>query len=655
MKQKLTIVLASMAVCLLGTSLAWGKGYNLDEYEKVTGKKIEAFHESPMLRVKVAAGELPPVEERLPENPFVQEPWEEIGKFGGTLELINNGGLLDWVNADNCVGSAPSPAIHPRYAYLGGEILPGFLESWEMSKDAKTWTFQIRKGLKWSDGVPVTTDDVRYAFEDVYFNKELYPARAFEFLEWGGERVKLEIVDDYTFRLTFGKPYGLFLPSPYFGFPPDLLMRPKHYLKQFHKKYTPLEELEPLMKEKGFSKEEWARFYLNMDPAGNWSSIYISNIAHPTLSPWILVDIPKPEEWVLERNPYYYKVDPQGNQLPYIDKMRVLTEIAQPEVVTMKILTGEVDVAGGFMTKLVDYPLYMKNREKGGYEVMLPRNSWDYPLIYALNLSPKDPVLRKIIQDIRFRQALSLALDREDFKESIFFGFGTPSQQSPLGASIFYEEKLANAYADYDPERANALLDEMDLNWDEKHEYRLRPDGEKLTLSYIYPPVNPLSTPGAELAKEYWEKIGIYVPLKLVDWALWNEIQGGNENVVCGWINMATVIPEWFIGGFMVVVPEWHDWYMTGGEKGTEPIPAAKRVYELRDVLYSTPSEEERLSAGKELHRLQAENLWVIGTVAEPPVPFIYSKKLGNISVAEEKNYDDQVIMEWAEQWFFKE
>jgi len=642
MLQKLVVVLLSGIMCSLTVTSALAVKYN----------------EAPMLKVKVAAGEVPPVEERLPENPLVMEPWKEIGKYGGTLETVDISptwnSIIRHVNDSPLLELPPDSRYH-RYNPMGAEIHPGILDRWEMSEDGKVWTFRIRKGLKWSDGIPVTTEDVRYTIEDVYFNKEITPVFP-EWLGWGGEPPELKIMDDYTFRLKFVKPYGLFLPNPQsHGRSYRELISPSHYLKQFHVKYTPLDKLEPVMKEYGYSKEEWGRFYNFMDPFGQ-DGTYVLGVGdpvkHPVLNPWRVVSHPKPEEWILERNPYYYKVDTEGNQLPYIDRIH-FSVLNDREMITMKILTGEVDIEGGYYARLSDYPLFMENREKGSYEVMLLRDTWDYSLIYFLNLCPEDLVLRKIVQDVRFRQALSLALDREEIRESIFLGFGRPAQWAPVQGSVFYEEEFEKAYVEYNPEKANALLDEMGLKWDENHEYRLRPDGERLTLPFIYYEVFPSCTPGAELAHEYWEEIGISVPVRLVDnyWTLF----GANKTVVTDWADAASVLPHWFAAGFQTTTSLWWQWYITGGKEGVEPIPAAKRVYEMRDRMYSTPSEEERMKAAKELFRLQAENLWVIGTVVSVPVPVIYSKKLGNISVAEEKDYYNITPLEAGEQWFFKE
>ncbi|RLE09006.1 hypothetical protein DRJ00_05285, partial [Candidatus Aerophobetes bacterium] len=403
-------------------------------------------------------------------------------------------------------------------------------------------------------------------------------------------------------------------------------------------------------------KDEWGRFYDFMEgynSAGGFIPTRMPNVFHyPTLRPWIPVEEPNPGEFILERNPYYYKVDTEGNQLPYIDRLH-RSYVTDLEMENMKILSGETDVQCQFL-RLTDYPLFKRNEEKGGYKVM-PLKAWqDQMLMYIFNLCPKDPVMRKIIQDVRFRRALSLALDREEIKESVFLGFGRIAQIAPLPGSPCYEEEFEKSYVEYDPERANKLLDEMGLKWDENHQYRLRPDGKRLTLPIIYYEVTPTATPGAELAKEYWEAIGIYVPLKQVNGQYYWKLYNANETVASvWWLDGANVTFGW-VSRFSPTTPMWVQWYNTDGKQGIEPLPVAKKVYELSDLYWSVPSEEERIKIEKEIWRLQAENLWVIGTVAETPLPFVYSKRLGNISIAEKKNYYTITVLEAAEQWFFK-
>ena len=427
--------------------------YNMDDYVRQTGAEI-TFSESPFL----AGKGLPPVEERLPENPVVMETWVEDGKYGGTLTwteyTIDYDHYLRHLNAVQLMEIAPSASNH-RYNFVGAEIQPSVLERWEQNAAADEFTFTIRKGLKWSDGVPVTTEDVRYAFEDNYFNEEITPNLP-PWAQWGGEPVKLSIVDDQTFSLSFAKPYGLFL-SELTGRAPGHFMRPAHYMKQFHTTYTDIEDIEGVMKEQGYSAEEWGKFYNSYDVPSQTAASYVPTrypnaIEAPSLHPWNVVDEPNPSEFILERNPYFYKIDPTGKQLPYIDRGHRIF-VTDLEVMTAKIVAGETDLQFQFI-RLGDFPLFKSNEEKGGYRTMALPAWQDQLLIYFASLTPEDEVYAEIVQDKRFRQAVSLAIDRTEVKKSVFLDFGREAQYAPPKGSDVWEQYMDDAYMQYDYRRA---------------------------------------------------------------------------------------------------------------------------------------------------------------------------------------------------------
>ena len=414
------------------------------------------------------------------------------------------------------------------------------------------------------------------------------------------------------------------------------------------------------MEKENYQPEEWGKFYSFVDPfqrdGGDLIRVpYVTK--YPTLDPWIAVDKPNPDELILERNPYFFKIDRDGNQLPYIDGLH-RSLVSNLEVQNMKIISGETDIQFQ-RTKLSDIPLFKKNREAGGYEVIALKSWQDQMLVYLFNLSPDDPILRRIVQDKRFRQALSLALNREEIKDSIFLGFGRSAQVAPAPGSPFWNEEVdyEQSFAAYDIDQANRLLDEMGLKWDKNHEYRMRSDDERLILPFLFYEVAPSAAVGAEMASEFWRAIGVDAPVKMVNIGLWWQRQRANEPFVTDWVlGGRAIINQYGFGysGFFLT-NEWWRWYNTDGEEGEEPTPEAKELYRLRDIILSTPSEEERIQAGREVFRSKAENIWLIGTVVETPIPFIYSKKLGNVSSTERYGYYTITAGEAAEQWFYKE
>jgi peptide/nickel transport system substrate-binding protein len=276
-------------------------------------------------------------------------------------------------------------------------------------------------------------------------------------------------------------------------------------------------------------------------------------------------------------------------------------------------------------------------------------------LIYPMNINAKDPVMRPILGDVRFRRALSMALNREEIKETMFLGMGRPAQLAPLPGSPWYEEKFAKAYADYDPNGAARLLDEMGLRWDAERKFRLTRDGKPFTLRIDYYDVSPTSAPGAELAKAYWEDIGVRTSVEHMDGSRFWQLRGANDvQVTVWWGDGASPAAQSFLSGFLMTRP-WEQWYETNGQTGEEPPAWVKGLFDTRELMHASPDPETRRQAGCKIFEIFARHLWTLGAVADVPVPFIHSRKLGNLDVARQRGHYSVTVAEAAEQWFFKQ
>ena len=273
--------------------------------------------------------------------------------------------------------------------------------------------------------------------------------------------------------------------------------------------------------------------------------------SYPTLDPWLHVHQPNPGDFVLQRNPYYYKIDPAGRQLPYIDRLNKI-RVQNAQVVILKIIAGETDFQQDL--PLGELPLLKRNEENGNYHTAMLPDPQDYRLIFPINLSPADPVLKEIVQDVRFRQALSLALNRHEIRDVLLLGLGRTAQLSPLPDTPWFDKAFASAFAEYDPDRANQLLDDMGLAWDDDHEFRLRPDGEKLFMRLDVSVDQPEWVAGAELAREYWRSLGIDIIIKPTQ-QFWNMLES-NQNHLTAWhANGATPIDDVFISAHVMTPP----------------------------------------------------------------------------------------------------
>ena len=635
--------------------------YNIDEYQRLTGREITGFSESPML----SGRGLPPVAERLPDNPLVMIPLEQVGRYGGTLRAPNfrpNAHVhMHLFNSFRLIHQPPYGA-GGIYWFAGPRLWraqPGVFESWDKSADGRTHTYTIREGLKWSDGVPVTTEDIAYAFNDDFMNSDLRGSPP-TWMRWqataGEATVSLEIVDQYTFRYVFDHPNPSFLAGT--GIAPDRwenFIQPAHYMKQFHQDHTSWDELLPVMKEKGFeTQEEWPKFYLGMRTRGaHVVTRQMNATEQPTLDPYILTEIGATGDFFWERNPYYAIVDTAGNQLPYIDRVHSVL-VADKNVGDLKLIAGELDMDGIFET-IADYPLFAENQEAGGYELLLPRHPSNQILLYLVNMGHKDPEIRKILGDLRFRAALSHALDRNQIKETIMRGTGRVAQFATDRGGPYYEEGMEEAYAAYDPDKAKQLLDELGMVDADGDGWRDRLDGEPFLFIFEFPTVQaPLA--GADFAKRYWEAIGIRVDVKETSGGAYAKVRNSYENMVTMWHAAGTIAPidPWFLGGAVANV-SWNHWYNTNGEKGIEPPEWYITIRDSQKAYLAAVDEADATEAAKTAWRMQTEYLPVIGTVTGVGHPFVFSRKLGNIARAEELDWDSNGILDYSDQYFFKE
>jgi len=581
-----------------------------------------------MLAERVQAGQLPSVDERLPEEPMVITPLQEIGQYGGTVQAVSDSaGRYGW-DARVFV-SEREYLLKLDSTCLG--IVPNLASSWEMSEDAKTMTLHLRQGVKWSDGEPWGADDIMFWYEDVLLNDDLTPVKPYNWT-WDGELMKMEKIDDHTIVLHFPRPHPLAAALHARGF--FTAHHPKHYLKDFHPNYVDQAELDQLAKDAGF--DFWYQLF-----AKKAFPDERDEPLHPTLYAFLFAE-KGVDQVVGERNPYYWKVDPEGNQLPYIDRV-VGTAVANREVGTAKILGGEVDF-GGWLSTTDNLPLYQENAEQGQYRVLVWKSVWGAEAGFGPNQTyDKDTVLRDIFRDVRFRRALSLGMDRDEINQVLYFGLATPRQLTVLPTSRYFEPEFAESYVQQDVAEANRLLDEMGLDQRDSENFRLRPDGQRLTWQIDYPEAGERPREVvAQLVLEQWrENLGIEATLKGYTGELMetriraNDVQMNLGDCDNAMDIMFTLTPYWSVpmnwGWEWSWNSQWGLWYQTNGEQGEEPPQQMKDLLTTWEQMKSTLDEDERTQLGKEILKQQAENLWTIGTVGMAPVPIIAATNLRNV------------------------
>lgn len=621
MVRKLTIILVSVLICLIGAMPVLAqRSYNLKEYEKITGKKIEKYSEAPVLKVKVAAGELPPVEERLPKEPVVVEPLEEIGQYGGTWKMALT---AQYYIFNTFLNARIDDWDILRYDITGTKLLPNKVDKWTISEDLKTYTLHWREGLKWCDGQPFTTDDIMFWYKDMLLNKELTPVFPY-WLKMGDKQVEIEKVDTYTIRFHLPQPNGVYLHTLFASFKPH----PKHYLKQFHPKYTPLEKLQEQAKKEGF--DYWHQLFTQ--------KASYDNPECPSMGMWKLVSVSSVRV-VAERNPYYWKVDIAGNQLPYIDRV-VFDIIPSGEVIVMKAISGELDLQT-FHLPLSSYPVIKEGEEKGNYRVLLWSAHTGEGVLYPNHTYEEDPFMAELLQNPTFKKALSLAINRDEANELTAYDLAVPGQLSPPLSESVADEEFTKAYADYNPGRANELLDSIKgISKRDKEGFRLRADGQPLELNLLITADWPWHVDIAPLVKKYWEDIGIKTVIDSLSFSLRTERLLANSFQVFMWkIDTPFLVPLYLkpesplsmFGWIGCIAPLWSQWEGSGGEKGEEP---PKEYFELKKLIeeaVATLDKAEQTILVKKMWENFGENLWAIGTLLEPPTLVVKKNNFRNV------------------------
>lgn len=587
--------------------------------EAVTGT-TGTYNEAPMLAELVQAGSLPPVDERLPTTPKLVEVVEEVGQYGGTWYRVAVG-----VGDPGIINSRLSYENLVRWSQDGSTVVPNVAESYEISDDATTFTIQLREGMKWSDGEPFTADDFVFFYEDVLLNQEITPS----FPKWMRDPVSdepclLEKVDDYSFTIKFENPYGLFIQV--IAGPAGLSMTdyPAHYLKQFHVDYADADELAAMTEEAGF--EEWFQLFGNRR---NWQ-----NSEQPHIWPWLPKLVPPEVPTTAERNPYYYKVDEAGNQLPYLDGIN-FDIVERIDLLNLKAMAGEIDMQFRHVS-WENFPLYVDNAEAGDYRVMQWNLAEGSNYLLMPNYGIADEFLSGLFHSKEFRMALSHGIDRSSIRELIYSGFGEPRQATTHPDCAYFEQEWADRYIEYNIDLANQLLDDVGLTERDSEGFRLRPDGEQLSLTIEYAPVFGPWRDVTQYISEQLADVGLRVISKEEDRTLLEQRWVADELELAVWTMDRTftplIEPQWFVPGITtnICAAPYNTWLNSGGADGIEPPEELRAAYALYDQIKGA-SPDALPALAEEFFAQSSENLWFIGVVGNLPHVGIVKHNFHNV------------------------
>lgn len=612
MKHMRLAALTGISFLALGSASVWAQNYQ----------------QSPVLDALVASGDLPAVSERVGAEPRVIVPVSEVGKYGGTFR----GGMVGGNDRNMLFTYFGYEPLLAWDADWTGEVVPNIATGYTASEDSTSFTFTLREGMKWSDGSPFTADDVAFFIQDVLPDEKLFPTKP-GWLTVEGELPTITVNSPTEFTISWTKPNGLFIINAASVYGVQLALLNKAYCSQFMPKYNPDAEANAT----AAGAADWAEHMTNMCGVGIENIQRWRNPERPTLEAW---HITEPYEAgatrvAFERNPYYWKVDTSGNQLPYIDGLSISVN-AEAQTLLLSVLAGEIDYEVRHTANASNLPVLAEGMEAGNFYISARESRVGNALAISVNLNSHDPVKAGIFGNKDFRVALSHALDRTAIIDTLFLGQGTPQQVSPRQGTPYYNERLATQYLEYNVEEANRLLDSIGLDKRGGNGLRLAPDGSPLVVNVAAVTALGANADAAELLVQYWQAVGIDARFSAQDRTRFYEEKTASQHEVVVWgatsggidvfIDPRDYFPFSTESNFAV---DWAKFYI--GDGGVEPPEYVKQQWALYDQIKGTSDTEQQAALFQQLLEITADQFYQIGISTAIPQLAVVSNNLGNV------------------------
>ncbi|WP_323775895.1 ABC transporter substrate-binding protein [Leisingera sp.] len=594
----------------------------LAPFSALCGPEVQ---ESKFWSAEVNAGYLPPVAKRLPEVPLVVDlaaKGRGYGIEGGTLNTM----------------VTRSKDIRQMVVY-GYARLAGYDDSYRLQPDIllryenqgnRRYTLKLRPGHRWSSGDPFTSADFRYWWEDVANQELLSPAGPPDFLRVNGKLPRVSFPDETTIIYEWDDPNPSFLHMLAQARPP-FIYRPAEYLKQFHADYADPDTLE---EEVDYARvKSWAALHNKYD-----NMYKFDNHELPTLQPWINASPGKKIRHQFVRNPYYHRIDSRGVQLPFIDTVEM--EIVTAGLVAAKSNAGEADLqARGLDFR--DIPILRKGEKDGAnYKTYLWGSGAASQIAIYPNLNARDPVWREVLRDVRVRRALSLAINRRAINRALYFNLAKPGAMTVLEQSEFFDPGLRAAWADFDPEQANLLLDEAGLT--EKNAYGIRylADGRLMELVVETAGERQEVENALQIISDDWRDVGVKLVMRPLDRDILRNRVFSGRTLASAWFGWDNGLPQVYTSPAYLAPtdqvflswPKWGQYYQTGGDAGEPPDMApAQQLMDLMQDWNMAATDAERAAAWRSMLKIHADQVYAIGVVAAAPQPVVVSNRLRNV------------------------
>jgi peptide/nickel transport system substrate-binding protein len=592
----------------------------------LSGVQAQQYHEAPDLAAMVAAGTLPPVEKRLPDQPEVIKPYKELGTYGGVIRFGLRGSS-DHNHILRLVGPQGLVRWDPGFS----TVVPNLAESYEVNEEATEFTFHLRAGLKWSDGQPFNADDVLFNVNDLILNTDFAPTPPR--YTAAGEPMWVEKIDDLTVRFTFPAPAGGFLYDLAMPLGQHPVLYAKHYCQQFHPAYNP--DVQALVAESGTA--DWQSLFRqqcgDIEIPSRWG-----NPDRPTMDPWI-IDAPYTggaTQVTLERNPYFWQIDTEGNQLPYLDGLTA--DVAQDvESLLLSVIGGKIDFALRHIDATANRPVLAENQERGNYHMFSADPGGGTYMAIDLNLTHKDPELRELFNQKDFRIALSHGINRQDIIDTVLLGQSEPWQLGDFAGSPYYNEQLSTQYLEYDPDKANQMLDALGYARGADG-IRTLPSGRRISFQIDVIPTNlPDHVDILGMIEAEWKDIGVQMKVNPLERSFFFErTTVAYDHDAAVWISS---------GSSLVSQPTklapiaqdsrwgtpWVQWYTSRGTSGEEPPESIKERLALWDQIRAAADLHKREELFAQLNQKAADAFEVIGVAKAMPSYGIVNNNLVNV------------------------
>jgi len=581
-------------------------------------------NDSPLFKSRIESGELPELMQRLPEIPRIidlRSLGREPGQHGGSVRIL--------------IGRQKDIRFIPinSYSRLVGyneqlEMVPDILESFTID-EGRIFTFHLRPGHKWSDGSDFTADDFRHFWEDVVLNTDYLRGGPPVSLKVNGNVAKFEVIDRLTVRYSWDLPNPQFLTKLAAPIPQTLAL-PAAYMRQFHAGYQSAAKLAEYIEQ--YRVDDWVGLHRKMSRQNR-----PENPELPTLEAWRPVTAPPAEQFVFERNPFFHRVDENGKQLPYVD--RLVLNVSSAEIIAAKTATGESDLQATGIT-LPDYTLIKEAEARFPLKVSLWRRTRGSSVALFPNLNCTDVVWRKVFQDVRVRRAMSLAINRREINQVIYYGLAHESADTVLPESPLYKPEYAAAWSAHDPAEANRLLDEAGLEGRDKSGTRLLPDGRLANITIESAGESTLETDVLELITDHFRQVGIALFIRSSQRDIFRSRVMGGDVMMSVWQGLDNGLPSADMpptelaptSNDQLQWPVWGQYYLSGHSQGQPAdLSEVQALGQLLDEWMLSTTTEQRKQIWARMLEIHADQVFSIGTVNGSLQPVVRSSRLRNV------------------------